>query len=402
MNFPVQPLILVGASTRAAALSALRAGFSPRCIDLFADRDLAAVAPVTVLPAGQYPHGMIPLLEHEAAGIPVVYTGGLENHPVIYREIAQSRPFWGYLHPQPFDAPDSVRNPFALSHCCEQAGLFRPACAKAGAALPTDGSWLCKPYAGAGGGRIVPWHGQEFSHAENFYYERFQSGVPLAAAYAQQESKTEFLGVTRQLIGTSFLHSSTPFTYCGSVGPVECEEGSVLQMQCLKLGPAVAPFDPYLRGLFGVDFLWDGYNAQVLEVNPRYTASMELLEWADPRLVLWHLHAQAFGGGHAGYRGTRDGAVGHAGVLTKGIYFAPRALQLPQSGPWDHDLLPTAEIWPSYGDIPSAGATFARGEPVMTLYAKGEDEAIALARLRKLADELDHMLDPDSTVEPAS
>ena len=40
---------LVGASTRAAAFSALRAGLTPFCWDLFADTDLAAVADVEKL-----------------------------------------------------------------------------------------------------------------------------------------------------------------------------------------------------------------------------------------------------------------------------------------------------------------------------------------------------------------
>ena len=41
-----QNLLILGASTRAAAFSALRAGLAPRCVDFFADRDLAAVCPV--------------------------------------------------------------------------------------------------------------------------------------------------------------------------------------------------------------------------------------------------------------------------------------------------------------------------------------------------------------------
>ena len=41
-----QNLLILGASTRAAAFSALRAGLAPRCADFFADRDLAATCPV--------------------------------------------------------------------------------------------------------------------------------------------------------------------------------------------------------------------------------------------------------------------------------------------------------------------------------------------------------------------
>ena len=35
-----------------------------------------------------------------------------------------------------------------------------------------------------------------------------------------------------------------------------------------------------LRGLFGVDFVWDGERAWTIEVNPRPTASLEAIEAA--------------------------------------------------------------------------------------------------------------------------
>src|SRR5262249_25634739 len=48
-----------------------------------------------------------------------------------------------------------------------------------------------------------------------------------------------------------------------------------------------------LRGLFGVDFVLEGGRPWVVEVNPRYTASVEILELAGHRSFLRE-HAAAF------------------------------------------------------------------------------------------------------------
>ena len=53
----MQPSVLIlGASTRAAAQSAIRAGLRPICADLFADLDLRDCA--RVLDVDDYPHGL--------------------------------------------------------------------------------------------------------------------------------------------------------------------------------------------------------------------------------------------------------------------------------------------------------------------------------------------------------
>src|SRR5438094_10464728 len=88
-----QPIVIFGASVRAAAFSALRAGLQPWCADLFADADLQARCPATRL-AGAYPEGFEALAAGDWPG-PWLYTGGLENHPALVQRLAQRRPLWG-------------------------------------------------------------------------------------------------------------------------------------------------------------------------------------------------------------------------------------------------------------------------------------------------------------------
>src|SRR2546430_2673355 len=112
-------LLIVGASARAAAASARRAGFEPWCADLFGDSDLRAMVPESVrCPANRYPGGLANLLAH-APIAPWIYTGGLENHPKLIKTMAALRPLWG-------NGPEALRasrDPFAVQSVLRDAGL---------------------------------------------------------------------------------------------------------------------------------------------------------------------------------------------------------------------------------------------------------------------------------------
>src|SRR5206468_6904268 len=89
-----QNLLILGASTRAAAFSALRAGLAPRCADYFADRDLAATCPVERVDSEEGAEG----LERAARQLPGnawIFTGPLENHPDLVERLSQTIPLLG-------------------------------------------------------------------------------------------------------------------------------------------------------------------------------------------------------------------------------------------------------------------------------------------------------------------
>src|SRR5919206_4940372 len=94
MPMAAEHLLIFGASTRAAAFSALRAGLRPWCADLFADADLQARRPAMRLP-GKYPDGFLDLVATELPG-PWLYTGGLENHPPLVGRMERRRAPWGH------------------------------------------------------------------------------------------------------------------------------------------------------------------------------------------------------------------------------------------------------------------------------------------------------------------
>src|SRR5437016_5423412 len=87
-------LLIVGASTRAAAFSALRAGLTPWCADLFVDADLQRRCPVERVAPQEYPQCFIAIAANGPPG-PWMYTGALENQPAMIETIARRRPLWG-------------------------------------------------------------------------------------------------------------------------------------------------------------------------------------------------------------------------------------------------------------------------------------------------------------------
>ena len=80
-------VLIIGASTRAAAFSAARAGLLPRCLDQYADADLAAVAPSTRFDPRKDEACLDPMARaHDCASW--LYTGPFENHPALIERLA--------------------------------------------------------------------------------------------------------------------------------------------------------------------------------------------------------------------------------------------------------------------------------------------------------------------------
>jgi uncharacterized protein len=377
-------LLIFGASARAAAFSALRAGLRPWCADLFADADLQIRCPAMRLP-GRYPHAFLDLAATELPG-PWMYTGGLENWPALVGRMARRRPLWGNGEGELVHA----RHPGIVKAVLDRAGLPAPAVGFERGLLAPRGRWLVKPLRSAGGrgthflnerppapeGRGVP-----------VYYQEYIDGEPCSLLYAGDGRRAWCLGLTRQLVGAAWLHAR-PFQYCGSVGPLD--PAAVRRPAPEQLGNVVVA-GCGLRGLFGIDGVLRDGTFWPVEINPRYTASVEVLEHATglPALA-WHRRAFVEEKGALPPAPTRSFG-GHVG---KAILFARADLTFPADGPW-LDVLrlppPVTEL-PAFADVPQAGEVIAAGHPVLTLFARAESVATCDAELRRAAADLDRRL----------
>jgi predicted ATP-grasp superfamily ATP-dependent carboligase len=359
-------VIIVGASVRAAAWSALRAGLEPHCVDLFSDRDLGRVAAARTISANDYPTGLVSILA-DMDPAPWFFTGGLENRPRLIERLAGRLPLWG----NGAAVLRRVRSPFLLAESLRHTGRPGPAVSR----CPPIGDqrrWLLKPRRGAGGRSIRFWNDQfaAASPTTHFYFQEWIEGESCAALFlATKNGAAHLLGVTRQFVGFAWLNAG-PFQYCGSAGPLPLTE--TLAENYRRLGNTLT-HDFELRGLFGVDcVVVDGFPWPV-EVNPRYTASMEIMEWARGQSLLAR-HAREFGY-DTGAAVACAAVSAEKSMLAKAVFYAPHDCVFPQDGPWCQTLARPWQPWvmPEFADIPREGQRIASGEPILTMFARGDN-----------------------------
>src|SRR5262249_139185 len=146
----------------------------------------------------------------------------------------------------------------------------------------------------------------------DMYVQEFIRGEPISAIFVCLDNECVLVGTTQQLVGETWL-KATGFHYCGSIGPLP---DSSVNQTWLRIGNVMREVG--LRGVVGVDAILSGDRLYVVEVNPRYTASVEVLELAEHVTVL-DVHASAFSKRTQPLRPT----VRQSRCVGKGIYFAP-------------------------------------------------------------------------------
>jgi predicted ATP-grasp superfamily ATP-dependent carboligase len=391
-------LVVIGASCRAFAASATAAGWRVHAADLFGDLDLDAVAAASVCVrdiSGGYPAALVDAVR----GFPPAafcYVGAIENHPDVLRAVAADRRLLG----SPPEALAAVRDPWSLRELVRTTGLDCPDSRRSPDGLPTDGSYLRKPLAGAGGRGIVPWDSAADAAAVACHWQRRIVGEAWSAAYLTSAGGGRLIGASLQLTGRPWCHAR-PFAYCGSIDvPLAMVPGR-LRDRLAALTPALAGCG--LRGVVGVDFMVDAAGTPwVVEVNPRPTASMELLERATGESIA-AAHISACGG-PVPPAGMTPGAADlrHA----KAVVYTPRQLRVDEAAVTR--LLGLRRLWspvtdqPAIADIPRPGGCIPAGGPICTVFAAAPAVPAAVAELQRRAAAISAAFSPPAGAAPRS
>jgi len=357
--------LIAGASARALAESATAAGITVTAVDAYGDLDLRACATSVVVPPRE---GAVAAAAAAAATVGsreigaadcAVYTSGFENHPRAVAALAHGRTLLG-------NAPTTlahVRDPFVLA----RALAGRAPAVRASAPPPGDDRrWLLKPRASGGGHGIAAWHPGVTVPRRAILQQRVR-GWPGSIVFAADGEAIWTLGVTRQLIGDAAF-GAHGFRYCGTLLLDATAERSITT-DAIALATAVTRSFG-LVGVNGVDFVADDGSAVPIEVNPRYTAAMELVERAHATSIA-AVHAssarrQLPGGDPPIARRPRR-------ILGKAIVYARRAVTAGDTTAWLAD--------DTVRDIPMPGTRIARGRPICTVFAEARDPATCHARL---------------------
>jgi predicted ATP-grasp superfamily ATP-dependent carboligase len=229
-------------------------------------------------------------------------------------------------------------------------------------------------------------------------------GTPGSIVFVAARGRAVPIGVSRQLAGEDAF-GTAGFQYCGNIlaaeGDAQLARDRALVRRAAQLARAIAEeFD--LVGVNGIDFVARDGVPYAIEVNPRWTASMELVERAYG-LSVFAAHAAACA---AGELPTFDLARARRGasVVGKAVVFARGDVTVGDTHAWwpvacdqwsvasgrsdrapatDHRP-PTTDHW--IRDVPHPGEQIQAGRPVCTVFATGRDASRCHAALVERAE----------------
>jgi predicted ATP-grasp superfamily ATP-dependent carboligase len=263
-----------------------------------------------------------------------------------------------------------VRDPEVFFAELDRHGIAHPSVLHAwprdadGRLLKGASGWLLKDTGGSGG-----WHIRRAAQMPSTelppgcYLQRECSGTPMSATFVADGRHAVVLGCNEQL---TLAIGAAPWAYAGVIGPVPTSEAVARQVHD-AVHALVLAFG--VRGLCSLDFQLGASGIEVLELNPRPSASLELYAQAADGPVRAHVRA------------CEGGALTPLSVHTpsvlrgNAIVFARMALKL------DARAAERLAAEPDVHDVPHLHSRFARGEPVCSVGAQGHTTAALRAAL---------------------
>ena len=404
-------ICLMGASCRAAAQAAARAGCTRILAwDDFLDADLLEIAQARSL--ADFPEDS-PQSLAELQGIPLVLCGGMENRPdFIQRRIDQ-----GMLCGVTGDMLRQLRSLESWQRWASESRIGWPTTVQDLSDPILDSvrseSWMLKPVGRAGGvhvraiasleGRdrvanlgLDPGSPTSSPTSDLWYLQQYVPGISIGVSYctgsnenpeSNEPPRTRIVGIARSILSEE-LDAPLPWIYRGSLAPYSVSPSVRASLE--RFAKTVAQ-STGIRGLWQADFQIDP-NGQLwlLEINPRWSASMELHELLQGYSWITE-HVRILCDGASKSVPSPGSPAGQQ--VAKGILYAPHEMHLSvaqvdrlgRSG-WHGTLreLETAEF--RLADIPQSdplGVDFAEGMPIVTVLVAGEKNADLLEKIRQ-------------------
>jgi uncharacterized protein len=335
-------LLLAGVSVRAFAESAAAAGFTVAAVDAFGDLDLRAVATFNGM-RSTYSANAAAIRARGIATDACAYSSNFENHPRALAALAAGRILLG-------NAPDvirRVRDPFVLAQVLPTAPAVRAW------APPDGGRWLLKPRRSGGGHAITEWR-PGMPIPQNCVLQERIAGEPGSIVFAADGRCVCPLAFTHQLVAPDFR-------YLGNilVPPID-DAVAIAETVTREFG---------LVGVNGIDFIMRDGRPIPIEVNPRYTAAMELAERLYG-ISIARVHADACAGKLPSFTPEpRRVTIG------KAIVYAKTNTVVGDTTAWLADS--------SVRDIPMPGSRIKAGRPICTVFAEAHSVGECEAALRR-------------------
>ena len=349
-------LLIASVSGRQLAQAARRAGLTPLVADFFADTDTQAAAHACRKLGGDIASGMrrqtlLPALSALAALAPspilgLVYGAGFEDRPELLTLIAKDWPLLGN------DAATVARLKAPESFFAELDRLGIPHPATSSERPAKGAGWLAKRKGGAGGSHIAP--SRLKRDARSIYYQERVAGRAVSALFVANGLRARVLGFSEQWTAPT---PRSPFRYGGAVRPASLTQ-SVARQMASAVTAIARSFA--IVGLASADFLLDGKDALLLEINPRPGATLDIFDRGAKPLMRLHLEA------------IREERLPGSGLkfddaMASAIVYAPSRVSVP-----------AGTVWPDWSaDRPKSAERIDKNRPICTVWARGSTRAQA-------------------------
>jgi uncharacterized protein len=345
-------------SGRAIAASARRAGLTPLVADFFADADTRRIAQtchkLEDLKRGFVWKTLAPALDALAETAPspplgVVYGAGFEDRTNLLANIAERWPLLG----NDASVVERVKAPEVFFAELARLGIPHPRTLTEPPAA--KGGWLAKRQGGAGGSHVVASNaGGRRTGGGRLYFQEKVEGRPVSALFVGAGSCAYVLGFSEQWAAPT-LHAR--WRYGGAVRPAELSGG--LEARLTEIVERVAPWFA-LSGLCSADFLVNGDEVRLLEINPRPGATLDIFDSEAQPLLRLHLEA----------------------VLENRLPTAPLTLPAASSAAIVYVTEPITVsktmVWPDWtADQPGGGERIDKYRPICTVLARAATGAEA-------------------------
>ncbi|MBI3580949.1 MAG: ATP-grasp domain-containing protein [Nitrospinae bacterium] len=337
----------VGAHVRPWMENAARHGYQVTAVDGFNDWDARFFGSLVEPEAPARDASLLARFSGLPKEVPVIFCSPVESFPDFVEKASETRRVFNSPPPAVLKSRD-----FGFLRKFAGDGISAPEF-EADADGRARQGWIIKQAKSAGGAGVRKDDGVL---REGEYRQKFVEGGSVGAIFFSSGSGTKFCGVA--------AHINEGYRFAGCVYPAEADPealGAVARFG-QRFAEAVE-----LVGWWGADFILGEGAPNLLEVNPRFTAGMELMARAHG-IDLAGTQAAAFSGDkchfdmgpNLGYHGRR-------------VVYAGKNTVFKNPGKW---------FKAGMRDVPPDGAALAKGAPVLSIYAGGGIFSECLENLR--------------------
>jgi uncharacterized protein len=371
-------IAIIGFSVRAAAQCATRQGLKVIAVDMCGDRDLIeACEDHCRLDDPNWPERLVKL----APTAPLLLAGGMENRIALIDQCHKLAPRLGAAGTQ----IKSLRQLENWERWARSSGIQWPRTARNASEFAAfversdQCTWLLKSTQSCGGMGIQELctleamrylASVEASQSQVNYIQERLPGVSIGVTFLSSEFGSVVIGAT---VAWQDKELDVPYKYTGSYGPIGLSQPN---MDRLESFAELAQRDSQIKGLWQADFLIHDGELTLLEINPRWSASMDILNDCLG-LPLVRLHVDCLGCTlneatlHEIEAGRRLAPTPR--LLGKRIIYADRPFVVTseQSEYWWSKRWIADSNWKGskvgFADIPFAGMELRAGDPVLTI-----------------------------------